>query len=82
MRSIARAAIVALSLVVVLGCSTPFYALATPLTREPIGIGLPADDPLLVNWTQNWLREMEASGNLELIRDRWFRDASWVGLLP
>src|SRR5262249_61638979 len=40
------------------------FALVTPLTREPIGIALPGNDPLLVNWTENWLREQDASGNL------------------
>jgi polar amino acid transport system substrate-binding protein len=58
------------------------YALATPLTYEPIGIVLPGNDALLVNWTQNWLREQEATGALEEARDRWFKDASWLLLLP
>jgi polar amino acid transport system substrate-binding protein len=58
------------------------YALATPLTREPIGIALPANDPLLVNFMENWLRELEASGNLERMKDRWFKNTSWLGQLP
>jgi polar amino acid transport system substrate-binding protein len=58
------------------------YAQATPLTREPIGIALPGNDPLLVNWTQNWLRELEASGELVQMKDRWFKGASWLGQLP
>lgn len=58
------------------------FALVTPLTYEPIGIALPGNDPLLVNWTQNWLRSMEATGALERTRDRWFKDASWLGRLP
>src|SRR5262245_33633119 len=58
------------------------FALATPLTREPIGIALPANDPLLVNWTQNWLREMEAGGNLELMKDLWFKNTVWLKELP
>ncbi len=58
------------------------FALVTPLTYEPIGIALPANDPLFVNWTQNWLRGMEATGALERTRDRWFKDASWLSLLP
>ena len=45
------------------------YALVTPLTREPIGIALPGNDPLLVNWAQNWLREQEASGGLALLKE-------------
>src|SRR5262245_10384882 len=58
------------------------YALATPLTYEPIGIVLPPNDPLLVNWAQNWLRELEATGGLEQTRDRWFKSTDWVGKLP
>lgn len=58
------------------------YALATPLTYEPIGIALPGNDPLLVNWTQNWLREQEVTGALEQAKDRWFKDVSWLGRLP
>jgi polar amino acid transport system substrate-binding protein len=58
------------------------FALVTPLTYEPIGIALPRGDPLLVNWTQNWLRGMEATGDLDRVRDRWFKDASWLGQLP
>jgi len=58
------------------------FALATPLTREPIGIALPGNDPLLVNWTQNWLREIEAGGNLEVMRELWFKNTSWLKQLP
>ena len=58
------------------------YALLTPLTYEPIGIALPASDPLLVNWAENWLRELEATGALEQTRARWFKSASWLGRLP
>jgi polar amino acid transport system substrate-binding protein len=58
------------------------YALPTLLTHEPIGIALPGNDPLLVNWTQNWLRELEATGALDRTRDRWLRDASWLSTLP
>ena len=58
------------------------YALTTPLTYEPIGIAMPGNDPLLVNWTQNWLRELEATGALEETKDRWFKETSWLGRLP
>jgi len=57
------------------------YALTSPLTYEPIGIAMPGNDALLVNWTQNWLREYEATGALEETKDRWFKDVSWLGLL-
>ena len=50
----------------------------TPLTYEPIGIAVPANDPMLVNWLENFLHTMEASGNLESIADYWLGDASWL----
>ena len=52
--------------------------LQKPLSYEPLGIALPPNDPLLVNWTQNFLTTMVNSGELELIRKKWFNDASWV----
>jgi polar amino acid transport system substrate-binding protein len=58
------------------------YALVTPLTHEPIGIALPKNDAALETWTRNWLQGLEASGALERMRDRWFKDASWLGELP
>ena len=33
-----------------------------PLTIEPIGIAVPASDPLLLNLVQNYMRAMEATG--------------------
>jgi ABC-type amino acid transport substrate-binding protein len=56
--------------------------LLTPLTIEPIGIALPADDPLLVNLVENYLKALEATGVLEALRARWFEDGSWVSQLP
>ena len=50
----------------------------TPLTYEPIGIAVPANDPLLVNWLENFINTMRVSGNLENITDYWLEDASWL----
>ena len=58
------------------------YALETPLTYEPIGIALSGNDPLLLNWTQNWLRELETTGALERTTERWFKDTAWLRRLP
>jgi polar amino acid transport system substrate-binding protein len=55
--------------------------LKKPLSYEPIGIALPANDPLLVNLVQNFLNTLEKSGDLEVIVKRWFMDTSWVGRL-
>ena len=57
-------------------------ASVTPLTYEPIGVALPANDPLLVNWVENFLNAMEGSGALRMLRKRWFEDASWLERLP
>ena len=50
----------------------------TPLTYEPIGIAVPPNDPLLINWLENFMNTMEVSGNLENITDYWLEDASWL----
>jgi polar amino acid transport system substrate-binding protein len=55
--------------------------LKKPLSYEPIGIALPANDPLLVNLVQNFLNTLEKSGDLEVIVKRWFMDTSWVDRL-
>lgn len=50
----------------------------TPLTYEPIGIALPPNDPLLVNWVENFLNSLEGSGRLEEYREHWLKDGSWL----
>lgn len=56
--------------------------LASPLTIEPIGIALPANDALLVNLVQNYLAALQGTGALDALRARWFEDASWLDQLP
>jgi polar amino acid transport system substrate-binding protein len=53
-------------------------SVVTPLTYEPIGIAIPANDPLLMNWTHNTLNSIEASGNLDELRLKWFARGSWL----
>jgi polar amino acid transport system substrate-binding protein len=54
-----------------------------PMSYEPIGVVLPAGDPLLVNWVQNVLNFLEKTGELDALMRRWFKDASsWVSRLP
>lgn len=63
----------------------PDWGLATlskPISYEPIGIALPASDPLLVNWVQNVLNFLDKTGQLDAITQRWFRDTSWISRLP
>jgi polar amino acid transport system substrate-binding protein len=57
-------------------------ALMTPFTIEPLGIALPADDPLLVNLVTNYLNTLEATGLLTRFKAKWFSEGSWVSELP
>ena len=56
--------------------------LSKPISYEPIGVALPANDPLLVNWVQNFLNTFEKTGGMEALVERWFKDSSWVSQLP
>jgi polar amino acid transport system substrate-binding protein len=51
-------------------------------TVEPLGIALPANDPLLVNWVGNFLQTLEGTGALAKLYERWFKDGSWIEELP
>ncbi len=56
--------------------------LMTPFTIEPLGIALPADDPLLVNLFENYLNTLENTGLLLQFKAKWFSDGSWISELP
>ena len=63
----------------------PKAGLATskvPLTAEPLGIALPADDPLFVNLVENYLTTLEYTGLLTQYKARWLNEGAWVGELP
>jgi polar amino acid transport system substrate-binding protein len=57
-------------------------ASVTPITYEPIGIAMPGNDPLLVNWVENFLNTLEGSGELRMLRNRWFFEGDWLKKLP
>jgi len=59
-----------------------FIYLDTPMTYEPIGIAIPANDPLLVNWLENRLLTLEGSGVMEQLRSYWFSCCDWLVHLP
>jgi len=59
-----------------------FITLGKPISYEPVGVALPANDPLLVNWVQNSLNFLDKSGELEALMSRWFKDTSWLSRLP
>ena len=51
------------------------------LTYEPIGIAMPPNDPLLINWTQNTLNNIEGSGQLDELKLKWFAEGDWLDKL-
>lgn len=52
--------------------------LVAPFTFEPLGVAVPAEDPLFVNWTGNFLLALEGSGALGALAEQWFKDGSWL----
>ena len=55
--------------------------LRNPLSYEPLGIAIPANDLLLINWLQNFLSTLEKEGAMAMMVERWFKDGSWVSQL-
>ena len=53
-----------------------------PFSVEPIGVGVRQDDPLLLNWLENFLNLLKNDGILNLLTQRWVQDASWIADLP
>jgi polar amino acid transport system substrate-binding protein len=57
-------------------------SVVTTLTYEPIGVGVPAGDPLLVNWVENFMGIAEKVGLLEELKRKWLLRADWLHRLP
>ncbi len=56
--------------------------LISPFTVEPLGIALPAGDPLFVNLVQNYLDTLDDTGFLIQLKAKWFNDGDWLDDLP
>ncbi len=54
----------------------------TQLTYEAIGVAVPAGDPLLVNWVENFLKNLKGSGVLEALKTSWLKSGYWLERLP
>jgi polar amino acid transport system substrate-binding protein len=59
-----------------------FATLNQPLTLEPIGIAVPANDPQLENLVRNYVTALEGTGILEALRQAWLENGSWIAALP
>jgi len=57
-------------------------ASSDPFTFEPLGIALPGNDLLLMNWVQNFLMMLEANGQLKELKQYWFANPEWMDELP
>lgn len=55
-----------------------FYTLAQPLSIEPVGLAMPATDPLFLNLVDNFFVNATLDGTLDALQDKWFNDGSWV----
>ncbi len=53
-----------------------------PLTIEPIGVAVPAGDPLMLNLVENYVDALIASGTMERLRKKWFESGAWLMQLP
>jgi polar amino acid transport system substrate-binding protein len=52
-----------------------FHSVVSLLTYEPIGIALPANDPLLVNLTENFIDRADQVGLIQGLGVKWFGQA-------
>jgi polar amino acid transport system substrate-binding protein len=57
-------------------------SVVTTLTYEPIGVGVQAGDPLLVNWVENFMGIAGKTGLLEELKEKWLLNADWLQQLP
>lgn len=57
-------------------------SVVTTLTYEPIGVGVPAGDPLLVNWVENFMGIAGKTGLMDALKEKWFLRADWLHRLP
>lgn len=56
--------------------------LESPLTVEPMGIAVDADDPEFANLVQNYVKAYEGTGLLTALRKKWLEDSGWIAALP
>ena len=52
-----------------------FVSLMSLLNYEPIGIAVPANDTLFINWTENFLQRLQGVGLFDELSKRWFGTA-------
>lgn len=53
-----------------------------PFDYEPIGIAVAPSDPLLINLVGNYMRALEWTGILDMLKTKWFEEGSWISGSP
>ena len=51
------------------------------LSFEPLGIAV-REDTLWINGLENFIRMLVASGDMNALQDKWFRNGAWIKQLP
>lgn len=51
-----------------------FATVFSLLSYEPIGIALQGNDPLLINWTENFLERISQTALIDVLAIKWFGD--------
>jgi polar amino acid transport system substrate-binding protein len=59
-----------------------FAGASAPLSFEPIGVAVPANDPHFINLVTNYVTLLEGTGLMEGLREKWFKATDWLQLLP
>ena len=49
-----------------------FVTVISLLSYEPIGVAVPGDDPLFINWTENFLERVSQTGLIDALGEKWF----------
>ncbi len=55
-----------------------FVFLDQPITFEPLAIGVPQNDLNLLNWMNNFIRQIQADGRYDDLYDKWFLKSNWM----
>lgn len=51
-----------------------FVSVLSLLSYEPIGVAVPGNDPLFINWTGNFLERVTQTALLDVLAVKWFGD--------
>jgi len=55
-----------------------FIFLDQPITFEPLAIGIRQNDVNLLNWMNNFIRQIQADGKYDVLYTKWFLKNNWM----